>query len=532
MPNTFPPGIGISGKEDYNPAIHLFGRRFFSDQSTIELLVEFLLVVSSRKFIDREFDTPLPTYEAIKHWPNRRELTYAPKARLNLKLFSFLSASKLDTRHQVHRDHLKELYGLMGSRIEAREEDKDAVLRTLENLFLGFQGAGSQRTWCAQSFVPICSGLVAGESIWQQSKARDVEDWQEALNYFTHNQWLFLARGGEVLYLQVCNALSQTHEVIDGWAQQTGLKSGLTTDELDPAWLHRQLNSGLMRLFEECPATVSGLAEFVDSGVEKETSQRTDTNYGQLKYTTCGWCPSQSWEEGYLFAVEMQRILRARIELMERLDLLELECSLQLLRSLAMQAARYTSLSDAALFPPYRLAISDPAGDNESVRHISKRSVQAVQKMIYDALRHEEIESRVPKSDRAKLYREADRRYGHKLFITVAKRVGLITPRRGAGMRFVINERLLRLLVVALIPSGRLTYDSFKRLVEHHYGLAIDEPSLSRASNWASRIIIESFEDPTDDWFQDMLEAAGVLRRLSDSCSIVENMIGDDIGEG
>ncbi len=197
---------------------------------------------------------------------------------------------------------------------------------------------------------------------------------------------------------------------------------------------------------------------------------------------------------------------------------------MQVLRSLATQAARYASPPVDGLSPAYRLAISDPAGENEAVRQVSKASVQSVEKMIYDALRHQDIESRIPKPERAKLYREADRRYGHKLFVTVAKRIGLIIPRRGGGMRFVLNERLLRLLVVTLIPSRRLTYDSFKRLAEAHYGLALDEPSLGRASKWARGVKIESFEEPTDEWFQNMLEAAGVLRRLSDSCSLVENL--------
>jgi len=30
--------------------------------------------------------------------------------------------------------------------------DVDEVLKTLENLFLGLQSVGGQRTWCAQAF--------------------------------------------------------------------------------------------------------------------------------------------------------------------------------------------------------------------------------------------------------------------------------------------------------------------------------------------------------------------------------------------
>ena len=90
-------------------------------------------------------------------------------------------------------------------------------------------------------------------------------------------------------------------------------------------------------------------------------------------------------------------------------------------------------------------------------------------------------------------------------------------------MRFVLNERLLRFLVISLVPAKRLTYDSFKALAEAHYGLAFDEAALSRASARATGVQIESFGGATDEWLQEMLDAAGVLRRLSDSCALVEN---------
>ena len=90
-------------------------------------------------------------------------------------------------------------------------------------------------------------------------------------------------------------------------------------------------------------------------------------------------------------------------------------------------------------------------------------------------------------------------------------------------MRFVLTERLLRFLVMTLIPANRLTYDTFKLLAETHYGLAFDESALSRASAWVTGIRIDSFGGATDEWLQDMLEAAGILRRLSDSCALVEN---------
>src|SRR6266404_6670415 len=102
MVKPFPPSIerqrDRKGDEDFNPAIRLFGRRFFGDQSVAELLLEFLLVATSPKTIGERTvasESLLPEFEVLRSWPPSRPLEYAPKARLNLKLFAFLGASKL-----------------------------------------------------------------------------------------------------------------------------------------------------------------------------------------------------------------------------------------------------------------------------------------------------------------------------------------------------------------------------------------------------------------------------------------------------
>src|SRR5215469_13466587 len=104
MVKPFPPCIkrqmDRKGDEDFNPAIRLFGRRFFGDQSIAELLLEFLLVATSLKRIGDHTvasESLLPEFEVLRSWPHSRPLEYAPKARLNLKLFAFLGASKLET---------------------------------------------------------------------------------------------------------------------------------------------------------------------------------------------------------------------------------------------------------------------------------------------------------------------------------------------------------------------------------------------------------------------------------------------------
>src|SRR5437867_5129550 len=139
------------GERDYNPGIRLFVRRFFADQTVPELLLELLLVATSSKEIGENSlptDALLPPVGLLRSWPARTPLRYAPKARLNLKLFAFLGASKLDTRHDSHRQHYRDVVRAMTGPDKLSTSgamDVNEVLKTLENLFQGFQSVGAQR---------------------------------------------------------------------------------------------------------------------------------------------------------------------------------------------------------------------------------------------------------------------------------------------------------------------------------------------------------------------------------------------------
>ena len=405
---------------------------------------------------------------------------------------------------------------------------EDDVLRTLENLFLGFQGAGSGRTWCAQSFFPICRGLLAGETIWNETAARRVcpQGWGDLLarqqDYLTMNKHRFLARGGELLFLQVCNALRQKPAAITRWVEQSGVC--LEPCEQDPTWLHGELQRELGRLLDQCPQTLTEIAEFLDGGIEAETANATDTENGMPRYVDTGWCAAESWQEGYLFAVDLLRLCTADLDPVERLLLLESACAMQVLRSLAAQSARHCPSEHRAAWPGYRLAVSAPVEDNSAVKRISRHTAKVAERLIYHAIRSGDVPLPDDAAKRERALKEADRRYGGKLFTSMAKRIGLLVPRRGAGVRFTLNEQLLRLLVVTTVPvGGRLTYDRFKSLVEARHGLVFDSGGFARACGWADGIGRVSLGRSIDGWLQDMLAAAGLLIHLSDSCALVAN---------
>lgn len=539
MVDHFPPIIMQPSVEDRNPAIQLFGRRFFADQTVAELLLELLLVAVSPKRISDALVTPnslLPDIRLLRSWPIGKALEYAPKSRLNLKLFAFLGASKLETRHASHRDHYRKLLSAFADAKYLSMTgvvDSTEVLRTLENLFLGFQSVGGQRTWCAASFLPVARELIAGESIWRETKAAkaSVSDWNSALAFFSHSQQIFLARGGELLYLQLCNALRQDADKLQSLVKDIAIS--LSTRESDPTLLHGALEKALASVLDACPETVGKLAEFLDTGVEAETAQNTDANEntGEPRFVSCGWCPEESWPEGTLFAVELLRLCEAVVDPIERLELLEIACVMQVLRSLCAQSARYivrtNDIRDGAGPLGFVWVVSDPTGTHTVVKQISRRNVNSIQRMIHDAVRHPNIMSRfsgVGPAELSKIYKEADSRYGYKLFLTVAKRIGLVVPKRGAGARFVFNEKLLRFLVLVTIrPGERVTYDTFKKLIFSHYGLAVDDETIGRSCQWSGTGRLTTLGGDADAWLTEMLEAAGVLIRLSDSCSLVIN---------
>jgi len=545
MPSAFPNidrQMETKGDEDYNPSIRLFGRRFFVDQTVQELLIEFLLIaVSSKRIADKHLADGVlfPAMDLLRSWPSDAPLKYAPKARLNLKLFAFLGASKLDTRHESHRQHYRDLIRDMRSpaKLNPGSLDKDEILKTLENLFLGFQSVGGQRTWCAQAFLPVNRTVLAAETLWNETAAHraGVKHWSSVvdrfLHFFSFGRHRFLARGGELLYLQLCNALSQDHTNIQSWADSAGLS--LTRRESSPSELLESLERALASVLDACPETVGKLAEFLDTGVDAETAKQTDfqASTSEQRFASCGWCPEESWREGLLFAVELLRLCEAVIDPIERLEMLEIGCAMQVLRSLCAQSVRYARRNvqgtEGIGTLGYVWAVSDPSGDQAVIKQISRRNVNAIQRLIFKAVRHPDLHkglNTLSPKDLKNVINDMDKRYGHKLFLTVAKRIGLIVPKRGAGARFVFNDKLLRFLVLSVLrPGERVTYESFKTLLLVHFGIAVDDEGLAASCEWSGTSRLTTLGGKADEWLTEMLEAAGVLIRLSDSCSLVLN---------
>lgn len=500
----------IQSNEKKNPAINLFGNRFFDAQAPLELLAEFFILLTAPKRYDQSDDYDifgyLPSMEVLREISEKSQLHYETQTKLNLKLFSFLSSCQLSSRHNVHIMRCKELWNCLKEKMNFDDDDdKNKTLDLLSNLFLGFWGTGANRAWSAQSFLPFCEGVLANEAIWGEKRGKEVKDWEEAKAKFKTSQKLFYARGGEVLYLQLCNALRQDKVTIHKWLEDTGRIDYLTDDEQNPENLHKKLCEDFNKFFKQTPEMFNKLANMIE-GLAQSSINEQDTR--DKHDCECDWCAAESWREGYLFAVELHRILNANIGIMETVDMLQIACALQEMRTLAAQSTRAMSNYSRGDGLDYCLLVSDPEAQNERLRDKSQKLLQEMTLKIYSAVRLSDIQKISSKKTN-----DLDSRYGHKLYIKTGKILGLIVPKKGARPRIVMTDKLLRYFVLSMIPGKRMTLDSFLLQIESFHGLVFDENHLKKDSMYYRPI----------PYLEQMLEASGVLVKLSDSCSLVEN---------
>ena len=526
LPVPFPE---ITVVEDYNPGIRLFGKRFISEQTILELVAEFLAVVFSPKWLGGEkLDQALPSMHQLQSWTNET-LRYKPGIRLNLKLFALLGNSRVDGRHEVHRTQYRKLTEKMKTRINVSNGDPDEVLECLEEFLGGFQGAGFDRTWCAQSFFPISPGLINQETIWNETIAKrdQPHSWGESIErfhkYYSVSKHRFMARGGEVLYLQLCNALRQDQTLLDNHFHRA---NSITKNELNPYTLHSCLQDALYTIRGQYTHGLESLATYIES-MDRQTQEKVNN---ESEVLDCQWCPAESWPEGYLFAVELNRLLHARLDPTERIELMMTGCALQVLRSLCAQAVRYADLPvrdgcGGVLHYAWIISTADSTGQQRKASH---RSLQFIQSMIQKALRHKDLEENARQSNKD-LYKEADTKYGHKFFLSLGKKLEVIIPFRGPGARFIMTDRLMRYLVAVLLPPGeRCTYEEFLHRLYQHYGIAVEGEYLTDAAIWTGLPANSSIQPENGSSLKEMLRAGGFLTDLSDAYSIVHNPFGDE----
>lgn len=505
MPDRFP---NIDNHEDLNPAIKLFGRRFYKDQTPVEYLAEFLLVFASAKIVEGgnkyQFPTITNTGKELKFWPH---------VRLPLKFFSFFASSKLETRYDVHSAEFRTGIDMLKKHISAGSDQKrDLTVRLLQSLFSGFVGVAKNRTWATQTFLPASDCLLAKEVDWRhtQAVANNPQDWESTLRFFDTGAHNFMARGGELIYLQLLNLFSHPDlPEIEALRRHESYRH-LTNDA---SW-KECIETDLREMLGKVEDHIGGLASFIEDCWKgyRYKSEPVESNLG--------WVPTDTATEAYLLASEMLNIASSSHGSLQKVEFLQDLCCLHVLRTLCCRARRLgadTGVTDGFIGNFAWVVCtrsSETAGEGKK---LAIEGYQKIEQMLFRVLR-------LPHLMKANSEPSKGDDHVYKLFRKLGKEIGLLAPKTGANIRFVLPNSIIRLLVASLIrPGKRIRLSEFYRRIFSHYGIAIRSNELAVALNWLGNpnSVVAVAQDTT--WFEDELQRGGFLIALSDAVSIVCN---------
>lgn len=190
---------------DYPLQSKVFGHRFTPNQSLYEYILEFLLVVVSKKSVgekNEEAHFPLNP-EVYTH-----EIKYYPKGRVGLKRFIFFDKSKLEGKFAMDAMAYELCLEYIKDRIEIESSkefiDKDYVIALFQNLLYGFNAVIQNRSWFAQSLLPICKEAIFPEMMGMKKDRNkkydnsfDEEFVDNVDTKFEKYRYNFMARGGK-----------------------------------------------------------------------------------------------------------------------------------------------------------------------------------------------------------------------------------------------------------------------------------------------------------------------------------------------
>ncbi len=509
-------------KGEFNPAIKLYGRRFYKDQTPIEYLTEFLLVFASPKQQPQQNEGEgRYKFTLVPH--DNGGFRYWPDDGVVLKLFSFFPGSKLETRHSVHKQVYINILDQLKARIKGGSVvDKEEVVRLLQSLFNGFVGVAKNRTWVTYSFLPVSTKLLSREVSWEHPNALkddgNVNNWGESKQYFSDNTRNFMGRGGELLYLQLVNLFSQS-DTAD--INQILADSSYTHLPEDYSLVCQSLEKDLRILLEDSTKQLGQLIQWTEDSL---SSYKLNV---EPKVSNLGWVPAVSRTEALLFAVEMQNICASSIGVLDKLDLLQTLCCMQVLRSLCFQARRVdmAELNTPGFYGNYAWIVTDlEEKTGTPIRQMAQNSFNKIDEMLYRALRSPVLypANSLPQD---KYLKNGDENV-YKHFRKFSKEIGLVVPRLGKGQRFTLHQGLLRFLVAALVvPGERIRLTDFYKRVFAHYGIALGGDQLVTALNWCGHEQNKGSYAISSNttWVEEALQQGGFLVELSDAVSMIKN---------
>jgi len=487
---------------DYKPLQSaVFGHRFKANQSFYEYILEFLIVVFSEKNIPGKESELFPLGVDINSG-----IQYKVKNKAGLKRFIFFDKSKLEGRFNLDKKAYEYHLDLLKEQIEIEDDltyiNKDLGVELIQDLLYGFSAVLENRSWFAQSMLPICRHALMPEIMGTKGKRSadyDVNDDEFKIDVdslFQTNRYNFMARGGEVYYLHILCALNDYPEY------KEAIENGFRL---------------LINQFEELEKLCEKIQNtWIDKAEVKENKT--------VITKTLGYIPSGFKNREEKTLIELINILNSEMHPFEKIETLANGIIFQIIIMCYEQSRHIVGKDNGYLI----FDVNCYKGkSNEEVKKIAAMNYQQYEQDLLDALYANVINFRnKDKSNNVKSEQDTIKEAiddSIKVYKKLGKRIGIVRPINEKAIRFTLNEDILKYLVVSLVkPSTKMTFDRFLEKLYLNYGIVISNEYLSKIDKKYANMDL-SFLDINKKDLQVMLKDSGFLRELSDSTSIVEN---------
>ena len=488
-----------------NLSVALLGNRILGDQTLNEYLIEFLMIFASAKNKDGNGRMRFHNTEEI----DATKGEYWIEPRIGLRRFIFYPHSKIDSRSMIDTDSYEELMDILCK--ESKEGPND--VKIIQDLLHSYAIVTRNRGWYAQALIPVAPEFLLTDAQGIQSRQRkgrtyydvsaDDDEYEKKLaeidtgfDFTKHN---FLARGGQLLYLHMLQALE-------------------TNDEFNNT--HREkLEKLLRKMLDDSGKEIGMLSRFVQNEWEGSRKYRTPLVRMNMGFLTDGY-----QKRSEMFVSEVVNFLSCNIHPVSRIELLAQGMVLSLLRAINVVASHRIN-PDA----PEPVWIIDMTGEgqNSNIAKLSAKtftdsynSFQIAMTKIYDGLENKN-------KDYLDAIKEG-REQSADIFKRLAKEMRLAIPPRGTNVvRFSLTESLVRYLVLSLVkPQEKILFTTFLDKLYEHFKIVISSDHYLRAINdgaFDGDQSMSSYFKKNEIKFQDFMKQCGFLRDLSDATSIVEN---------
>ena len=491
------------GKKDSDilASVHILGRRFHSDQTLYEYLIEFLCIFCATK---QKGEEGAMHFHNVEDYQNGTPLCYGFEPRMALRRFIFYDKYNKKMAAPVDGEAYDELLELLKSKMsDIGESERNTLIEDMQDLLQGFTVVTRNRAWCAKNVMPICKEMVFCEAMPKFSQRKGINfhdddektriDIDKLFDFDKHN---FLARGGELYYMHLLQAMENQQE-----------KRKI---------LEKELNYMLTIPGKQ----ISKIANFIQNTWEDHENVPKKVFRG-VSNSYLYPIPSERYQEAGKHSLdELICFLSNSIDPIKRIELLAQGMMFQVMRM--MSDGIYDYLGQPAA--PW---IVDMKGDpTNNVKSIAASEFKTIENAFMTALNREE--DRLFEKDDTNKVKDLMKSRKETLYVFRAKgkELDCIIPMQGGNERFTLSEEVTTFLILSLIkPGDRMTLDMFLQKLYENYHIVIGPEEYKKAVKddaQHSKSLSHSFVSNVEA-FRLFLRNIGFLRELSDSTSLVVN---------